>query len=92
MKNHSNPAVLFYQNVCVLLISIFFMTSSIGAELQIKNISRLSSKIDETSGLAVHGNFIYTINDSGNSNRDANNSSNGNRVFDCLMRFSSRFS
>ena len=68
MKNHSNPAVLFYQNVCVLLISIFFMTSSIGAELQIKNISRLSSKIDETSGLASHGNFIYTINDSGNSN------------------------
>ena len=68
MKNHSNPAVLFYRNVCVLLISTFFMTSSIGAELQIKNISRLSSKIDETSGLASHGNFIYTINDSGNSN------------------------
>ena len=68
MKNFIDSVKLFSQRICILLISTFCITLSYSAELEIKNISRLSTIINETSGLASHKSFIYTINDSGNRN------------------------
>ena len=60
--------IFWYCHVCLMLLPFIIITDSFSAELKVRDALKLSTVVDETSGLASHGNFIYTINDSGNSN------------------------
>ena len=68
LKKPINNSHSFYRHVSQTLFLLFVINKSFSADFSIEEIAELSPLIDETSGLASHGNFLYTINDSGNSN------------------------
>ncbi len=59
-----------YRRISLILFLLSVINKSFSADFNIEEIAELSPLIDETSGLASHGNFLYTINDSGNSNME----------------------
>ena len=67
-KKHRNNIYSSYRLGPLLILLLFVVNRSFSADFNIDEITQLSPLIDETSGLAAHGDFIYTINDSGNSN------------------------
>ena len=68
LKKTSNNGLSFYRYVPALFLLLIVINKSFAADSSMGEIVELSPLIDETSGLASHGGFIFTINDSGNSN------------------------
>ena len=68
LKKTSDNGLSFYRYVSALFLFLIIINKSFAADSSVEEIVELSPLIDETSGLASHGDFIYTINDSGNSN------------------------
>ena len=68
LKKSINNSHSFYRRISLILFLLSVIHKSFSADFDIKETTVLSPLIDETSGLASHGNFFYTINDSGNSN------------------------
>ena len=68
LKKSINNSHSFYRRISLILFLLSVIHKSFSADFDIKETTVLSPLIDETSGLASHGNFFYTINDSGKSN------------------------
>ena len=86
LKKPNNNSHYVYRYILLLFFLLIFTNESFAVDLNIEKIVQLSPLMDETSGLASHGDFIYTINDSGNSNSLHKLSKDGEILNSILIR------
>jgi len=64
----SQQAFLFPQIIRIFFFIIFCSSSLRASELEVSELMEFDSSLSESSGLASHGKFLWSINDSGNRN------------------------
>ena len=64
----SQPVFLFFRVIRFLFFMIFISSFLHASELEVNELMRFDSSLSESSGLASHGVFLWSINDSGNRN------------------------
>lgn len=76
----NQQAFLFYRVIGIFFPAIFYCSCLYAADLEVTKLKFFDSSLNESSGLASHGGFLWSINDSGNRNEVLQLSRAGDRI------------
>tara|TARA_B110000037_G_scaffold107865_1_gene124995 strand:+ start:2915 stop:3799 length:885 start_codon:yes stop_codon:yes gene_type:complete len=76
----NQQSFLFHQLIGIFFLTIFYCSFLSASDLEVTKLMFFENSLNESSGLASHGGFLWSINDGGNRNEVLKLSQAGDRI------------